>query len=145
METPKMDRFYYCKGKDRVSAKKFAELADASPSRLLKDDAPQKYGKTCGGHDRQECPGTISVRGARCCGSAPDDYGLAMRAEVFPVRRCKPGAPQIKSLALWSAAVLFILSFEGPPLLRWNERNLLDRIATVAIGQRCGEHALLSN
>jgi hypothetical protein len=35
------------------------------------------------------------------------------------------------SRALWSAAVLFILSFEGPPLLRWNERDLLDRIAAV--------------
>jgi hypothetical protein len=32
METPKMDRFYHCKRKDQVSGKKFAELADASPS-----------------------------------------------------------------------------------------------------------------
>jgi len=66
----------------------------SNPANISKDPG------CCGGQDRQECPCTISVRGSRCCGSGLGDCGLAMRAEVFPVRRCKPGAPRINWVGL---------------------------------------------
>ena len=58
----------------------------SNPAHISKDPG------CCGGQDRQECPCTISVRGARCCGSGPGGCGLAMLAGAFPARRCTAGA-----------------------------------------------------